>query len=202
MKKPQIKYYGDLKGVSPRPLVLGIDQSYSGFAMTFMAKDGEPHFSSYVYKADGSGVDRLLKIQDFITSTVLEIKGRGFTVVDSGLEGYAYGAQMAHMAGELGGMVKTTLRKEFTGDATCPLIIPPAMVKKYVTGKGTGIQKNQMLLQIFIKYSEQFDDDNVADSYAIARMVSGRASLAYEKEVLKKLSDPKFREKPAYTETI
>jgi hypothetical protein len=70
------------------------------------------------------------------------------------------------------------------------------MVKKYVTGKGTGVQKNQMLLQVYKKWDVEFDDDNAADSYGIARIVSGRNETAYEKEIINKLKDLKFRDQP------
>ena len=105
------------------------------------------------------------------------------------MEGYAYGAQMAHMAGELGGMVKLSL----IIDGVYPLIVAPSMLKKYVTGKGTGVQKNQMLLNIYKKWGIEFTDDNAADAYGLAKIASGWAETAYEKEVLEKLKDPKFR---------
>ena len=95
------------------------------------------------------------------------------------------------MLGELGGMVKLTLL-DF---GIYPLIVPPTNLKKYVTGKGNGISKSQMLLQVYKKWDAEFTDDNAADSYALARLVSGSHELAYEKEVYAKLQDPKFRER-------
>lgn len=193
MQRAKSKTYdGGLLTSPPRAVVVGIDQSYSGFAVTAMAAQGEALYQSWVYGAPGSGVVRLADIETWLSSRLVELVQLGFKIQDFGMEGYSYGAQMAHMAGELGGMVKLTL----LGAGHYPLIIPPANVKKYVTGKGTGVQKNQMLLQVFKNYGVEFDDDNAADSYAIARMVSGRAERAHEKEVLSKLKDPKFREKP------
>lgn len=189
------KHYGDLLTREACELVVGIDQSYSGFAVTLMAKSGDPHYQSWVFKAPGTGIDRLQLIRETLTDILSEAPLPGSTLVDSGMEGYAYGAQMAHMAGELGGMVKSVLYQLDT-PAKYPLIIPPANIKKYVTGKGTGVQKNQMLLHTFKTFGVEFDDDNAADSYAIAMMVSGRSKNANQKEVLSKLSDPKFREKP------
>ena len=114
-----------------------------------------------------------------------------FTIVDVAMEGYAYGSQMANMLGELGGMVKMTLR-DF---GVYPLIVPPTNLKKYVTGKGNGLSKSQMLLYVFKKWDADITDDNAADSYALAKLVSGSHSLEYEKEVYNKLQDPKFRER-------
>jgi hypothetical protein len=107
------------------------------------------------------------------------------------MEGYAFGSQMANMLGELGGMVKLTLL-DF---GIYPLIVPPTNLKKYVTGKGNGISKSQILMYVYKKWDAEFSDDNAADSFALARLVSGKHELAYEKEMYDKLQDPKFREK-------
>lgn len=160
---------------------MGIDQSYSGFAIALIF-DSSYHVE--VYKSDLRGTDRLRDIQAYLEN-ILD----SYQVQDVAMEGYAYGVQMAHMAGELGGMVKLTLLQK----GIYPLIVAPSMLKKYVTGKGTGVQKNQMLLNIYKKWGIEFTDDNAADAYALAKMASGASETAYEKEVLKKLQDPKFR---------
>lgn len=169
-------------GVLEEPVYVGIDQSYSGFAICILSEDS---YFVTVHKGEGKGTDRLLDIKKTLKDILCE-----YQILDIAMEGYAYGAQMAHMAGELGGMVKTTLLEEFE---IYPLIIPPANLKKYVTGKGTGIQKNQMLLQIYKTWGIEFTDDNAADAYALARMASGWHKTASQKEVLEKLQDPKFR---------
>lgn len=169
-------------GLKPKsPVFMGIDQSYSGFAVALI------YDSSYrveVYKSDLKGTDRLKDIQQYLREIIAE-----YDIQDVAMEGYAYGVQMAHMAGELGGMVKLTLLEY----GMYPLIVAPSMLKKYVTGKGTGVQKNQMLLNIYKKWGIEFTDDNAADAYALARLASGSAETAYEKEVIKKLQDEKFR---------
>lgn len=183
---------GGLPWDHPSDKYIGIDQSYSGFAITTFSVDGA--FHTEVYEGKGRGVERLSDIQKFL-GTYLEwstnIKGVA-------IEGYAYGAQMAHMAGELGGMVKLELKHWFydTDNAKYPLIIPPAMLKKYVTGKGQGVKKNQILLNVYKKWDVEFMDDNAADSYALARIAAGMADLSYEKEIITKTLDPKYREKP------
>lgn len=48
-------------------------------------------------------------------------------------------------------------------------IIPPTTLKKYVTGKGNS-NKNIMIKEIYKKWNVDFNDDNLADSYALARM--------------------------------
>ncbi len=160
---------------------VGIDQSYSGFAIALVSGD---LYRVEVYKSSLKGTDRLLDIKNYLAATLSR-----YSVQDVTMEGYAYGAQMAHMAGELGGMVKLSL----IIDKIYPLIVAPSMLKKYVTGKGTGVQKNQMLLNIYKKWGIEFTDDNAADAYGLAKIASGWAETAYEREVLQKLKDPKFR---------
>jgi hypothetical protein len=175
----------------PGTCVVGIDQSYSGFAVTALSTE-DLLFHSWVYKADGTGVTRLLSIQAFLEDT-LDLINVGNPVVDSAIEGYAYGAQMAHMAGELGAVVKLSLQAVLS---QYPLIVTPSMLKKYVVGKGTGVQKNQMLLHTFKTWGVEFNDDNACDSFGLAMIASGRSQYVYQQEVLAKLRDPKFRERP------
>ncbi len=172
---------------------IGIDQSYSGFAITIINKDCTL-YKTFVYTSPLRGVERLRDIALYIGQHVFEPVTN---VQGSAIEGYAYGAQMAHMAGEIGALVKLELRSWlYETEARYPFIVAPAMLKKYVTGKGQGVKKNQILLNVFKKWGIEFTDDNAADSYALARIAAGRADTAYEKEVIKKLLDPKYRENP------
>ena len=166
------------------PTYLGIDQSYTGFSITALQGDV---FYTEVFSSQKHGIDRLRDIQNFLVTWLYKFDNK----VDVAMEGYAFGSQMANMLGELGGMVKLTLL-DFN---IYPLIVPPTSLKKYVTGKGQGVPKSQMLLHVYKKWNVDITDDNAADSYALARLVSGTHTLAYEKEVYDKLQDPKFREK-------
>lgn len=197
MAKSVYKEFGPGVTSKVKNLAIGIDQSYSGFGITVMDVDSEA-YKTVVFKGEGIGVDRLLdinqKLSEFL-NTNLPDKPKTITAA---MEGYAFGSQMAHMAGELGAVVKLTLRMglQFGAfDCRYPLIVPPTMLKKYVVGKGTGVQKNQILLNVFKKWHVEFNDDNAADSYALARIAAGKANQVYEKEVIEKLHDPKFREK-------
>jgi len=167
-----------------QPVYLGIDQSYSGFAITAYQNG---NYYTEVYKSEKHGIDRLKDIQVHVMNWLYQFS----KIEDVAMEGYAFGSQMANMLGELGGMVKLTLL-DF---GIYPLIVPPTSLKKYVTGKGTGVQKNQMLLHIYKKWNAEFFDDNAADSYALARLVAGAHTLGYEVEVYDKLQNPKFRER-------
>jgi Holliday junction resolvasome RuvABC endonuclease subunit len=174
---------GGLETIIGAEVYIGVDQSYSGFAITALNETG---YRTTVYKSDKRGIERLRDIQAHMLEIIVNYK-----IIDVAMEGYAFGSQMANMLGELGGMVKLTLL-DF---GIYPLIVPPTNLKKYVTGKGNGISKAQMLLFVYKKWGVEFTDDNAADSYALARLVSGKHELAYEKEMYDKLQDPKFRER-------
>ena len=184
MSKPKI-FFG---GLDPdRPVYVGIDQSYGGFAITFLDAENKTDYYSIVYKAEGLGVERLRNIQAFIMDTLVN-----YTIVDVAMEGYAFaGNGKVYLLGELGGMVKLTLLQF----GIYPLIVPPTNLKKYVAGKGNGVSKSQMLLYVFRKWGADITDDNAADSYALAKLVSGAHVLEYEKDVYDKLQDPQFRER-------
>lgn len=162
---------------------VGIDQSYSGFAVTLFNQSG---YYTTVYKSDKRGIERLRDIRDHLSFTLGNVD-----VVDVAIEGYAFGSQMANMLGELGGMVKL----ELLNMGHYPLIVPPTSLKKYATGKGQGVAKSQIMLQVYKKWGVEFSDDNAADSYVLARIVAGTHTLEYEKEIYEKLLDPKFRER-------
>jgi hypothetical protein len=194
-KASPIKFFDGGLTKSATRLSIGIDQSYTGFAFTIMDMDtGE--WMTTVSKAPGSHVDRLFWIGSNLQNSLQTLAKDAETIVVA-MEGYAFGSQMANMAGELGGLVKLTCYMELDKfDGKYPYIIPPTTLKKYVTGKGTGIQKNQILLHVFKKWGVEFNDDNAADSYALAHLASGKAELAYEKEIYQKIQGPNYREKP------
>ena len=173
---------GSLSGIEN--IYVGIDASYSGFAICLLQGDS---YTVEVFKSAEGGIARLADIQRFLQ----EYLGAGYPLEEIALEGYAFGSQMANMLGELGGMVKLTLFKE----SYFPVIVPPTTLKKYVTGKGTGVPKSQMMLAVYKKWGADLPDDNAADAYALARIAQGHYTLAYEKEIITKLQDPKFKEK-------
>ena len=163
---------------------VGIDQSLTGFAVTLLGVDDK--YRTLVYKGEGTGVVRLSNIVKWLHNLLKE-----YDVLDVAMEAPVKMSHSAIISGELFGTVRLCLYDIWN---LAPVQIPPTMLKKYVTGKGTGVQKNQMLLQVYKKWDIEFTDDNAADSYGIARMCAGKADTAYEKEVINKLKDPKFRD--------
>lgn len=189
----KVKKFGPGNSPLATRFAIGIDQSYSGFGITFMDLDSDT-YETIVFKAESMGVDRLVYINDTLanltSNRMLKVKE-----VIVAMEGYAFGSQMANMAGELGAIVKIFCWSSFKGwHGQYPYIIPPTVLKKYVTGRGNKVNKNEILLQVYKKWGVEFSDDNAADSYALAHLASGRASLAYERDIYTQIQDPKYRE--------
>lgn len=171
----RLKTFGD--GVTPnKKCWVGIDQSYSGFAITVLGEDSS--YETTVAKFDSAGVERLSEIQIHLKDTLNKVS-TCCEVHDVAMEGYAYGREFGvAQSGELGGAVKLALYgMENIGKGNYPIIVQPTSLKKYVTGRGNGIQKNQMLLQVFKKWGVEFPDDNAADSYGLAHIVSGKGKM-------------------------
>lgn len=187
-KRSPYKWYGEDLGCIP--VHIGIDPSLTGFALCAISVKDPERFRGLVYTSPVRGADRLLDIEQ-----ILDEFTEGFNkMVDLAIEGTVLRSQSASVLGELSGVVKTWFLREY---GYRPLQVPPTSLKKYVTGKGTGVQKNQMLLAVYKKWGVAFDDDNIADAYGLARFVAGGHTLAYEKETYDKIAlDPKFRDQP------
>lgn len=175
---------------------IGIDQSLTGFAITaYRPATGDYH--SWVYKSPEKGVKRLVDLQDFMENQLTKLETHGFRIVDVAMEAGVFQSVNAAPLGELAGAVKIHLSRN---RKVRPLKIPPTMVKKYATNKGTA-KKNEVMLGIYKNWDVEFADDNMADSYVIARIVSSvngslSKELVYQKEVITAIqaTPEKFRD--------
>jgi Holliday junction resolvasome RuvABC endonuclease subunit len=167
-------------------VAIGIDQSFAGFAITAIDKD--QNYYTEVRKIEGTGVERLSHARSFLIGFLDR-----YEVEAVAMEGYAFGREFGvAISGELGGMIRLALFDKYRSDnpkAAFPIIVPPTSLKKYVTNKGTGVKKNQMLLAIYKKWDVEFTSDDAADSYGLARIALNKHDFEYEKQVYDKLTD-------------
>lgn len=98
----------------------------------------------------------------FILKQVLSYVSQDDLVI---MEGYAFHAHMNSLTvlAELGGLVKFSLWRR-TG--VWPLLISPATVKKWITGKGTA-KKDDIKLALFKKFGLEFINADEADAFAL-----------------------------------
>ncbi len=173
--------------------VIGIDQSYTGFAYSIEAVSLKKAFPATKYRGPE---DRLWHIRKWFRGWLNEQIGGDSRSVDLiVMEGYANGAKNGReIAGELGGVVKLAIMDEWSGQP--PLIVPPTSLKKFVTGKGVA-KKNEMLLGVYKRWGVEFADDNQADAFSLEKF--GQAYLemtthaetqeypAFQREVVEKV---------------
>lgn len=190
-------------GLLPGKVAVGIDQSLTGFAVTAVNVDQPEAYETWVYKSPYSGVRRLSDIRWWLMSKFDFLDSNGHRVVEVAMEGTVLASHSALKLGELAGLVKLSIWDYFDGNLNSvipyeeglrrPLQIPPMTLKKYATGKGTA-KKQEMLMQMYKRWNVEFNDDNAADSYALARLAAGIASDAVEKAVVEQIKDPKYRD--------
>jgi crossover junction endodeoxyribonuclease RuvC len=183
-------------GVDPSPVSIGIDQSLTGFAFTVMEVHDPSAYATWVYKSEYRGVKRLDDISQWLVSK-LDLLQEHY-IQEIAMEGTVLASQSALVLGELAATVKLTLWNYFKNydhqdHLRVPLQIPPMTLKKYAAGKGNA-KKQEMLMQIYKRWGIEFNDDNAADSYALARLASGSVTGAIEAAVVEQIKDLKYRD--------
>lgn len=188
--------------LKPGEIALGIDQSLTGFALTALNVDAPDQYETWVYKSDKRGVARLADIRWWLMNKFDYIAKYG-DIVEVAMEGTILASQASLALGELAATVKLTCWDYFDTNVNryvpypehlrTPLQVPPTVVKKYAAGKGNA-KKQEMLMQIYKRWGIEFNDDNAADSYALARLASGNALGAVEEAIVEQIKDFKYRD--------
>lgn len=167
---------------------IGIDPSLTGFAVC--AYNSDTDWLVHVLKPDTRGPERLDEITTHLVKFIM-MNAIHTTTDHIAIEGTVRNSPSASVLGELVGAVKLEVFRNF---GTLPMLnVPPMSLKKYVSGSGKAVTKSQMLLSVFKKYGAEFTDDNAADAFGLARIAAGVATTQYEKDVLVRLDDAKFR---------
>jgi Holliday junction resolvasome RuvABC endonuclease subunit len=182
---------------------IGIDQSLTGFAFSAVSVESPQEHITWVYKSPYNGVQRLDDIQNFLYEQFKFLDDNGNLIKDIAMEGAVLSSFSALVLGELAATVKLFMWEHFYDInhyypaqdqiLRTPIQVPPMTLKKYATGKGTA-KKQEMLLQIYKRYGVEFNDDNAADAYALARLAGGHAIDKIEREVVDKMMDLKYRD--------
>ena len=168
------------------PVFVGIDQSLTGFALCAMSQKNPKQHFTWVYKSPYFGIERLVDIKEWLEEN-------GNEILDLAMEGTVLASQAALVLGELSATVRLAIHSYFKDERKYPLKVPPMTLKKFAAGKGNS-KKQEMLLQIYKRWGVEFLDDNAADAYALARLVSKTTQNEVEKAVVKQMSDSKYRD--------
>lgn len=186
---------GGLFDTRDQTIVMGIDQSLTGFGLCLLSRSGDAHMT-WVYKSPERGVDRLIDIQNWMADRFDEAASRDLLIVDSAMESGVQMSNSALVLGELSAAVKLLLVSSAGLGimARRPLQVPPTSLKKFTTGKGNA-NKEAMVLSAYKHWGIDMNDNNAVDAYCLARLAAGGHSLTYQRETYDKLaSDPKFRD--------
>ena len=176
-------------------ITVGIDQSLTGFAITALSINEPEKHLTWVYKSPYFGIERLVDIREWLVDHLMWMEEQDFDIMDLAMEGTVLASHAALVLGELSATVRLAIFDHFDDYRRFPLKVPPMTLKKYAAGKGNA-KKQEMLLQIYKRWGVEFNDDNAADSYALARLVSGNANGSIEKAVVDQMKDPKYRDQP------
>lgn len=140
----------------PGANVLGIDPSHThtGIFSTFHER------GMTLEPGERRGPERL----DFIERLVRERieRERPQLLV---IEGYDYKSQRAHMAGEVGGVLRLLFYRMGYGERYC--VVPPNSLKLFATGNGNA-DKKLMMRAAEKRFGRKFPDDHQADAFWLA----------------------------------
>ena len=175
---------------------IGIDQSLTGFALTALQVDNPLNFLTWVYKSPYFGIERLADIREWLNDN-LGYAEEHWVIKDIAMEGTVLASHAALVLGELSATVRLCIFDFFEDgdDRKFPLKVPPMTLKKYAAGKGNA-KKQEMLLQMYKRWGVEFNDDNAADSYGLARLVAGSVDGAVEAAIVEQMRDAKYRDQP------
>ncbi len=177
-------------------VTLGIDQSLTGFALTVMSVEDPTKHLTWVYKSTYFGIERLVDIRTWLIDSMNYIEEElELDILDIAMEGTVLQSQAALVLGELSACVRLAIYDFFDDERKYPLKVPPMTLKKYAAGKGNA-KKQEMLLQIYKRWGIEFNDDNAADSYGLARLAGKFLIDDVEKAVVEQIQDPKYRDQP------
>lgn len=143
---------------------LGLDIALAKNGICLINENGDLIISD-VFKTNNSDIieNRIKKLIDEILKIINENE-----IEKIYLEGLSYGSSGNSFA-QICGM-HYTLRYEILNNCNIDVtIIEPNKLKKFITGKGN-CKKDLILLNVYKKFGVEFDDDNLADAYSLARM--------------------------------
>lgn len=167
--------------------LLGIDPSLTGTAWCWLGRKGRIIDQARIDTAKLRGAERLCHIEHEL-SQIADMDLRLIAI-----EGYSFGSQgrAVFQIGELGGVLR---RLFFVLKIPC-LEIPPAVLKKFATGKGNA-RKDEVMLNVYRRWGVECGNSDQADAYVLARigwtLVTGaEADLTAEQmAALVKLREP------------
>lgn len=174
-------------------IVLGLDLSLieTGYVLLEDGKIKEQKLikSKPSGKSPVKELERLMKIRDQIELEELSVPNINLAVI----EGLAFMARNSISLVQLSAL--NYMVREHLWVYKIPfLIVAPATLKKFVTGRGNA-KKNEMLLETYKRFKESFNNDNLCDAFGLAHCGSAvlgdkqYVTMKQQEEVIKLLTN-------------
>jgi len=152
-------------------IYVGIDPGSKNLALVFWSPS-QGLVSTWKPKPPmPTGVLRLRKLMVDITNEFTKLAADG-EVKGIAMEAYSMAERFGqHASGEIGATIKLTILALFPSDdrRAFPTLVAPGQLKKFATGNGH-THKNMMSKEILKRWGVDFDDTNIAEAYALARV--------------------------------
>lgn len=167
-------------------VVLGIDPSLTATG-TIKLVDGTIKDQGLTKtKPTDSTIDELKRLMTIRDSIKLE--GIDLAVI----EGIALGVRKTRSLAQLAGL-NYLIRERLYREKIPFLVIPPTVLKKFITSKGN-MPKDMMLLETYKRYDISFSDNNLCDAFGLAKMGeavldSSVKTLSFQKDIINNLKE-------------
>lgn len=152
--------------------MLGVDPSLSGLALCLLRGDGL-HFSNTLSSKPPTvkSLRNRMARYGFLADRVLEWMGDKRWPRLILLEGYSYGSKGSSVLSlaEFGAVLRLKLMSSALSHGSVVVEVPPSVLKKFATGKGNA-NKTLVVSSLSKRYGLNFQDDNQADAYGLARL--------------------------------
>ncbi|MHA1757024.1 MAG: crossover junction endodeoxyribonuclease RuvC [Promethearchaeota archaeon] len=168
-------------------MILGIDPSLTNLGLIVLSNDGQLHLSE-VYKSNKKNDVRLLDLEERIKEIIND-----YELDLAVMEGYAFSRNYGLLTKI--GECHWAIRRNFLVRNISLYIVSPLSLKKWITGSGKG-QKATILKEVYKKWKIDFNNDNLADAFGLAKIGEAiyqvknniknlNSFYKYEREVLK-----------------
>lgn len=145
------------------PMFVGMDPSYNGFAIIVIDKNAN------IIEQKLFASNSELEVEEQLIELESEYKfvANILSLHSVYIEGPSYASKGSFVLqmGALHYIIRLMLKIKNINYK----IIAPGTLKKFVTGSGRA-KKDLMLLKVYKKWGVEFDDDNLADAYSLARL--------------------------------
>ena len=167
-------------------VVAGIDPSLTSTGVVVFRGDLNPRLERVCPPKGLDGPARLVWLQDHVAA-ILQVERPVLVAVEGYAMGTGRGAGRTYHIGEWGGVLRVGMWAHHF-----PYVdVPPAVLKKFATGRGNA-KKSEVRVGVWKRWLFEDVSDDVVDAYVLGRIaqavLGGEASKA-QREALAKLGD-------------